>query len=87
MMAHSAPMMGYNGSLNDEEFFDFIIMGDAYRVWDSDEDSSMLKSIKKLAISHQSNHPHFSRIDVIKEGDKAHEALLTAVKYALHKMD
>lgn len=62
-------------------------MGDAYRVWDSDEDSSMLKSIKKLAISHQSNHPHFSRIDVIKEGDKAHEALLTAVKYALHKMD
>lgn len=34
MMAHSAPMMGYNGSLNDEEFFDFIIMGDTYRVWD-----------------------------------------------------
>lgn len=87
MMAHSAPMMGYNGSLNDEEFFDFIIMGDAYRVWDSDEDSTMLKSIKKLAISHQNNHPNFSRIDVIKEGDKAHEALLTAVKYALHKMD
>lgn len=87
MMAHSAPMMGYNGSLNDEEFFDFIIMGDTYRVWDSDEDSAMLKSIKKLAISHQGNHPHFSRMDVIKEGEKAHEALLTAVKYALHKMD
>lgn len=85
-LAHSAPMMEYDGSLSLEQFFDFLIMSDAYRVWDSDNDSSMLKSIKRLVNQHKLNHPQFTREQIIKEGDKAHKALLTAMKYVLHKI-
>ena len=85
-LAHSAPMMGYEGNLTMEQFFDFLIMADAYRVWDSDEDSSMLRSIKRLVNQHKANHPQFTREQIIREGDKAHKALLTAIKYFLHKI-
>lgn len=85
-LAHSAPMMGYEGELTIEQFFDFLIMADAYRVWNSDEDSPMLKSIKRLVNQHKANHPQFTCEQIIREGDRAHEALLTAIKYVLHKI-
>lgn len=85
-LAHTAPMMEYEGNLSIEQFFDFLIMSDAYRVWDSDDESSMLKSIKGLVNQHKENHPQFTREQIIQEGEKAHKALLTAMKYVLHKI-
>ena len=83
-LAHYAPIMGYKGSLSDEEFFDFLIMSDAYLVWNSDLESNTLKSIQKLVIQHESNHPKFSKQEIIKEGEKAHSALSSSIKFALH---
>lgn len=85
-LAHTAPMMEYAGNLSMEQFFDFLIMADAYRVWDSDDESSMLKSIKRLVNQHKINHPQFTREQIIKEGEIAHKALFTAIKYVLHKL-
>lgn len=85
-LAHTAPMMGYEGNLSMEQFFDFLIMADAYRVWDSDESSSMLNSIKRLVNQHKANHPQFTREQIIEEGKKAHKALFTAIKFALQKV-
>lgn len=85
-LAHTAPMMEYEGNLSIEQFFDFLIMSDAYRVWDSDDDSSMLTSIKRLVNQHKINHPNYTREQIIWEGEKAHKALFTAVKYVLHKI-
>lgn len=79
-------MMEYAGNLSIEQFFDFLIMADAYRVWDSDDESSMLKSIKRLVNQHKINHPQFTREQIIKEGEIAHKALFTAIKYVLHKL-
>mgnify|MGYP007017360325 CR=1 FL=1 len=74
-LAHEAPIIGYNGNLSDEEFFDFLIMSDTYLVWNSDLESNVLKSIQKLVIQHEVSHPNFSKSDIIREGEKAHSAL------------
>lgn len=83
-LAHDAPIMGYDGNLSDEEFFDFLIMSDAYLVWNSDLGSNALKSIQKLVIKHESNHLNFNKQEIIKEGEKAHSALFSSIKFALH---
>ena len=83
-LAHDAPIMGYDGNLSDEEFFDFLIMTDAYLVWNSDLKSNILKSIQKLVIQHESNYTKFSKQEIIKEGEKAHSALFSSIKFALH---
>ena len=83
-LAHDAPIIGYNGILSAEEFFDFLIMSDAYLVWNSDLESNILKSIQKLVIQHESNHPNFSKQEIIQEGEKAHSALFSSIKFALH---
>lgn len=83
-LAHDAPIMGYDGNLSDEEFFDFLIMSDAYLVWNSDLESNILKSIQKLVIQHESNYTKFSKQEIIKEGEKAHSALFSSIKFALH---
>ena len=84
LLAHKAPIMGYHGDLSDEEFLDFLIMSDAYLVWNSDLESNTLKSIQKLVIQHESNHPNFSKQEIINEGEKAHSALFSSIKFALH---
>lgn len=84
-LAHTAPMMRYQGNLSFDEFVDFLIMSDAYIVWDTDMESDMLKSIQRLVAQHEALHPSFSKAQIINEGQKAHQALFTAVKYALNK--
>lgn len=84
-LAHTAPMMEYEGNLSMEQFFDFLIMSDAYQVWRSDNESAMLNSIKRLVNQHKANHPTFSKERIIFEGKIAHEALMSAIKYALQK--
>lgn len=74
-----APLSGYQGTLNNEEFFDFLIMSDAYLVWNSDNDSNLLKSIKRLTTQHEPNHPRHNKSSIISEGSKAHEALFNIV--------
>ena len=83
-MAHSAPIIGYDGDLSYEEFFDFLIMSDAYLVWNSDLESGMLKSIRKLVVQHEANHPRFSKQEIIEEGEKAHSLLFSTIKFALN---
>lgn len=78
-----APLSGYQGSLSNEEFFDFLIMSDAYLVWNSDNDSNLLKSIKRLTTQHESNHPRYNRSSIISEGQKAHEALFNIVSMSV----
>lgn len=78
-----APLSGYNGTLNSAEFFDFLIMSDAYLVWDSDNSSNILKSIQRLTIKHEPNHPQYNRELIILEGGKAHEALFNVVSMAV----
>lgn len=74
-----APLSGYQGSLNSEEFFDFLIMSDAYIVWNSDNSSNLLNSIKRLTTQHEQNHPRHNRNSIISEGAKAHDALFNIV--------
>ena len=74
-----APLSGYQGTLNNEEFFDFLIMSDAYLVWNSDNSSNLLSSIKRLTIQHEPNHPRHNKNSIISEGTKAHEALFNIV--------
>ena len=83
-LAHDAPIIGYDGNLSDEEFFDFLIMSDAYLVWNSDLGSNALKSIQKLVIRHEPMHSNFKKQEIIKEGEKAHSALFSSIKFALH---
>lgn len=78
-----APLSGYEGSLNEEEFFDFLIMSDAYLVWNSDNNSNLLNSIKRLTVEHESNHPSYNRNMIISEGAKAHNALFNIVSMTL----
>lgn len=74
-----APIGGYKGNLNNEEFYDFLIMSDAYVVWNSDESSNLLNTIKRLVKQHEPNHPKYNRESIIKEGEKAHKALFNVV--------
>ncbi|MCH5216806.1 MAG: hypothetical protein J1F10_07665 [Muribaculaceae bacterium] len=78
-----APLSGYEGSLNEEEFFDFLIMSDAYLVWDSDNSSNLLNTIKRLTTQHEANHPHYNKNTIISEGAKAHNALFNIVSMTL----
>ena len=78
-----APLSGYQGSLNYEEFLDFLIMSDAYIVWNSDNSSKLLNSIKRLTTQHEPNHPRYNKSTIISEGSKAHEALFNIVSMTL----
>ncbi|MDE6522757.1 MAG: hypothetical protein K2L17_08075 [Muribaculaceae bacterium] len=81
MLAH-APISGYTGKLNDQEFFDFLIMSDVYLVWDSDDNSTLLKSLKSQTLKNIRNHSKFSKDEIMKEGEKAHKALFTIIEMA-----
>lgn len=83
--ARTAPFLGYSGNLAAQPFFDFLIMSDAYEVWDSDKDDELLKSIQNLVIKHESHYPSYSRQQIIKEGKLAHQALFNAVKIAFER--
>lgn len=83
LLAASAPMMKYEGPLNENEFFDFIIMSDAYLIWNIEDNGTVLTSIKKLVKEHEAYHPRFNKATIIHEGDIAHKALLTAISYAI----
>lgn len=82
-VARLIPIFGYKGSLNADQFFDFLIMSDAYKVWDSDLDSDILDSIKRQVVKHQDMHNQFTKAAIIKEGTKAHKALFNLLEHTL----
>ena len=81
MLAY-APISGYLGKLNDQEFFDFLIMSDVYLVWDSDDNSPLLQSLKNQTLKNKRKHLKFSKDEIVNEGEKAHKALFTIIKMA-----
>lgn len=81
MFAH-APISGYTGTLNDQEFFDFLIMSDVYSVCNSDDSSPLLQSLKRQTIEKTSKHSKFSKHEIMKEGEKAHKALFSIIEMA-----
>lgn len=83
MLAQSAPMIGYTRNLTEEQFMDFLIMSDAYEVWDSDKEDAKLMSIQKQVQQRQMFYPSYTKERIISEGRKAHEALFTALIFAL----
>lgn len=82
VMLAQTPMIGYSGTLNDQEFFDFLIMADVYRVWDSDNTSSFLQSLKRQTQENSLKYPMHSKETIIREGEKAHQALFKAIEMA-----
>lgn len=79
-VARTVPFIGYKGNLEAQPFLDFLIMSDAYEVWNSDKDDKLLKSIQNLVIKHESHYPSYTKQQIIKEGNLAHQALFNAVK-------
>lgn len=82
VMLAKTPMIGYSGSLTDEEFFDFLIMSDVYHVWNSDRDSNILQSLQRQTIQNESKHPRFTKEKIKTEGEKVHRALFDAIEMA-----
>lgn len=78
--ARTAPFIGYKGNLEAQPFLDFLIMSDAYEVWDSDKDDKLLKSIQNLVITHENHYPSYTKQQIIQEGNLAHQALFNAIK-------
>ncbi len=74
------PMYNYRGNLNGDSFYDLLLLSDVYRAWNTDPDNRLLNNLKKQAPNVASMHPEYSRDEVIKEGELAHEALFCFIK-------
>ena len=79
-MARLAPMAGYKGHLDENSFFDILLLDDVYKAWDADSDSALLTNLKKQAIIVANNHPQYTKQQVMAEGDLAHEAIFGIIK-------
>jgi hypothetical protein len=64
----------YKGHLNRTQFFDIFLLANVYMAWNYDADSDIFEEIKKQAPIVASNHPTFSKEEIIKEGLLASDA-------------
>lgn len=80
MMARLAPINDYKGHLDDNSFFDILLLGDVYKAWDVDPSSKMLQKLKNQAPIVARNHPNFTRQQVIVESELAHEAVFDIIE-------
>ena len=78
-LACNAPFAGYRGRLNGQQFFDFSLLSDVYKAWNSDNNSILLQNLKKQAPMVAANYPTFSKQQIIAEGELAHEAIFRIV--------
>jgi len=78
-LACNAPFAGYRGKLNNQQFFDMSLLCDIYKAWDLNNDDPLLQNLKRQAPRVAANYPTFSRVQIIKEGEMAHEALLKVI--------
>lgn len=85
MMARLAPMAEYKGHLDENSFFDILLLGDVYKAWDVDPDSAMLSSLKRQTPNVARNHPQFSRQQVMTESELAHEAVFHIIESLVTK--
>lgn len=79
-MARTAPMNGYSGHLDGNSFFDLLLLSDVYQAWNADSDSPMLENLKRQAPAVASNHPQYTKDQVILEGKLAHKAVFNVIK-------
>lgn len=79
-LACNAPFAGYRGCLNSQQFFDFALLSDVYKAWDSDNNSVLLQNLKKQAPMVAAHHPDFSKQQIITEGELAHKAVFEVVE-------
>ncbi|MBE6224906.1 MAG: hypothetical protein E7122_06745 [Bacteroidales bacterium] len=85
-LACNAPIGGYRGRLKEQQFFDLALISDIYKAWDTDSNDPLLQNLKRQAPIVASNHPMFTKQQIISEGELAHEAVLNIVKSML-KLD
>lgn len=81
-LACNAPIACYRGRLNNQQFFDLALLSDVYKAWNSGN-SKLLNKLKKQAPLVASNHPTFSKEEIIKEGELAHEAVFNIISSIL----
>ena len=80
MTARLAPVAEYKGHLDEYSFFDVLLLGDVYKAWNVDPDSSMLANLKRQAPNVARNHPNITRQQAIKESELAHEAVFRIIE-------
>jgi hypothetical protein len=64
----------YKGHLNSTQFFDIFLLANVYMAWNYKAKSDIFEEIKNQAPIVASNHPTFSREEIIKEGLLASDA-------------
>ncbi len=61
----------YNGMLNIQEYYDLVLLSDAYLAWNSNRESSTFEIIQKQAHKVQSKYSNLGRERIIQEGQNA----------------
>ena len=74
----------YSGSLSRREFFDLFLLANVYMAWDTETDNSTWNNIKRQTPMVASNHPTFSKQEVIKEGLHLSDIMYTYIKEFLN---
>lgn len=79
-MACLTPIAEYKGNLDENSFFDILLLADVYKAWDIDPDSAMLADLKRQAPNVAMNHPNLNKEQVQMEGFLAHEAVFRIIE-------
>lgn len=74
-LAHRMPEYGYRGHLDEDQFLDFLIMGDVYQLDGFKTDDKPLNVIRRQAMGIVSMHHQFSREQIIRECKNGHQAV------------
>lgn len=79
-IARTAPINRYRGHLDETAFLDLLLLSDVYKAWDADSDSPLFATLKRQAPSVASNHPNYTKEQVMVEGELAHKAIFNVVE-------
>lgn len=80
ILARTAPMGKYRGSLDDNQFFDILLLSDVYKAWNQNDDDELFAKIKLQAPRVAQVHSGLTKQKVLKEGELAHKAVLNIVE-------
>ena len=86
-LARTSPIGDYHGNLDERAFFDILLLSDVYTAWDVDNTHPMLAKLKRQAPFVASNHPSFTKQQIIEEGKLANEALFNVVASIIVQFD
>ena len=74
----------YNGPLSENQFFDLMLLSDVYSGWNNDLNSSIFnKSIKEQVPNVASNHPSFTKAEIVNKGQEASNAMYDLISFIL----